>query len=348
MQFIRKCASGARLRVGYIGGSITAGAFAGIGKKKYSSQLTQFLGKSFPQSSFTEINAGIGATPSRFGCSRAYEDLIVYSPDIIVIDFTVNDTCDEQGITQLSMEGLIRRCLRYRSDVPVIMAQMMEILGKTDVHTVHRKIAAYYGIPVISLHHALFYYIDNSLLQWIDIITDNVHPNDNGHTIIAYLLYSFIKRIAARYQTIHALSPSPELPHPLFSDMYETAEIFRYQDQHISIEKSTNWETYYDNENHTVLKSEDNQGEVQISGTVSEITIGCLSSRDFNEHLEISIDGTVTDTICNRNETTLDGIFLSFHRIFVNEQPEPVSVNLRTIDSNPSHDFTVRYLLYAY
>lgn len=78
------------LRIGVIGGSITEGASATKSENSYGARLCKFLKNNYPDKHFSLIIAGIGATTSRFACSRVIEDLLLKRPNLIIIEFAAN------------------------------------------------------------------------------------------------------------------------------------------------------------------------------------------------------------------------------------------------------------------
>ena len=128
--FLSKAQSGQPLRIGCIGGSITGGAMATAEERRYINRLGSFLSRLFPKSDFTVINAGIGATNSRFGCSRVHDDLFIENPDLIIIEYVVNDSWSDPVLNIQALEGLVRQCLKLDS-VPMILLFTMEFTGDT-------------------------------------------------------------------------------------------------------------------------------------------------------------------------------------------------------------------------
>lgn len=116
------------IRVGYIGGSVTAGALASIPPYCYAERFCAFLGNKFSNNQFIAINAGIGSTGSRFGCSRVEDDLLLKKPDLVIIEFTVNDALSDSTRTWFTQEGLVRRCLKEISG-PVMFLLLMNSQG---------------------------------------------------------------------------------------------------------------------------------------------------------------------------------------------------------------------------
>ena len=73
--------AGQAVKVGFIGGSITAGSLASTKENCYAYRVYSWWVKRFPLSEVSYINAGIGATTSQFGVARVHSDLLQYNPD---------------------------------------------------------------------------------------------------------------------------------------------------------------------------------------------------------------------------------------------------------------------------
>ena len=89
--FFQKGKTRSTLKVGFIGGSITSGALATTIDHRYSSRVCRELDSLLPDASVLEVNAGVPATNSWFGCYRLMDDLLKYDVDMVVIEFAVND-----------------------------------------------------------------------------------------------------------------------------------------------------------------------------------------------------------------------------------------------------------------
>ena len=82
---------GEELTIGFLGGSITQGSLASAEDKTYAYRVYQWWCDTFLQAEFHYVNGGIGGTCSCFGAARAVGDLLMYQPDVVVMDFSVND-----------------------------------------------------------------------------------------------------------------------------------------------------------------------------------------------------------------------------------------------------------------
>ena len=176
-------------KICFIGDSITAGSGANSSTNQYVNQFKSWWEENI--SFYVDVtNAGIGATDSYIGVHRAQRDALEAKPDIIVIEF-INDADDE--FYESCMDSL-RMCLEQDNN-PAVMILEPSTEGGTSPQAAHLKVAQAYNIPMISYHDAVMPEIEAGNFTWADISPDNVHPNDDGHVIMASLLTKFVGNI---------------------------------------------------------------------------------------------------------------------------------------------------------
>ena len=177
-------------KICFIGDSITAGSGANSSTNQYVNQFKSWWEENI--SFYVDVtNAGIGATNSYIGVHRAQRDALEAKPDIIVIEF-INDADDE--FYESCMDSLVRMCLEQDNN-PAVMILEPSTEGGTSPQAAHLKVAQAYNIPMISYHDAVMPEIEAGNFTWADISPDNVHPNDDGHVIMASLLTKFVGNI---------------------------------------------------------------------------------------------------------------------------------------------------------
>lgn len=187
MKFSELCSHKKEIRLGYIGGSITEG-------DKYRTHVLNYLTAEYPENIFTEIKGGVGGTPSYLGVHRMDRDIIEQKPDIVFIEFSVNDYPALKGLFERSMEGMIRKALNYDPKIPIA------VLGTTDEYSLlnvypkgetpemvqsHMNVAAYYNIPYINMGKALYEHLSSTGDDLKNYLPDGVHPNSDGGKIYA-------------------------------------------------------------------------------------------------------------------------------------------------------------------
>ncbi len=185
---------------GAIGGSITAGASASNNADCYVS----LLGKALSERTCARlVNAGVGASDSRYAAFRAGRDLLGAKPDLVTIEFAVNDPGNPER--RESCEGLVREVLEACPDALVILIFTLRSDG-ANTQADQIPIGNHYGLAMLSYRDAVWPEIESGRIAWQDISPDNIHPNDLGHRIIADLL---------RERLLGQPAERPALPAPL-------------------------------------------------------------------------------------------------------------------------------------
>lgn len=110
--FFAKVQAGGRVTVAYFGGSITAA-------NGWRPQTTAWLRQHYPKADFTEVNAAIGGTGSDLGVFRLEHDVLAHRPDLVFIEFAVNDGGAPPEQIYRCMEGIVRqvRCADPATDI---------------------------------------------------------------------------------------------------------------------------------------------------------------------------------------------------------------------------------------
>ena len=109
-ELFRRAAAGQELTIGFLGGSITQGSLSTQPGNAYAFRVYQWFVDTFPQSKFHYVNGGIGGTSSHYGVARAVTDVLMYQPDFVVVDFSVNDL--DVPFRQETYEGVTGRAQR--------------------------------------------------------------------------------------------------------------------------------------------------------------------------------------------------------------------------------------------
>ena len=103
--FAKANTAGAEVKVGYLGGSITA-------QPGWRPKTLAHFQKTFPAAKFSEINAAIGGTGSDLGVFRLQQDVLDAKPDLLFVEFAVNDGLASPEQIFRCMEGIVRQTWR--------------------------------------------------------------------------------------------------------------------------------------------------------------------------------------------------------------------------------------------
>jgi hypothetical protein len=172
----------------------------------------------FPYTPVNYINAGIGATDSYIGVHRADRDVIACSPDVIIVEFSVNDT--DEFLNPRTYDSLLRKLLVSGKSPAVILLFTVMQDGKS-MQDEHMKLGTLYGLPMISYKNAVFPEIESGSLRWEDISSDDVHPSSAGHSIISQLVISYLESVYSLIPEKVRFSISDK-PSP-YGDIYSNA-----------------------------------------------------------------------------------------------------------------------------
>lgn len=217
-----KLKAGEEVTIAYLGGSITQGSSAG-NELCYARLTTDWFEEQFPDAKINYVNAGIGATGSYIGIHRADRDVLAHDPDLVFIDFSVNDTYDRMTTNKATYEGLIRKLWSYETAPAIICLAMTQEDG-TSVQDAHSEIAVRYDIPMISYRNAILDVIDKGYIIWDDISDDNIHPNVQGHAVLTQMITAYLQDVVDDLDGIDLTEP--ELIGTSDSGMkYQNAEI---------------------------------------------------------------------------------------------------------------------------
>ncbi len=196
---MKKAESGEKVTVGVIGGSITQGSLASVPANCYASKFNDWWQNKFPGGNVEFVNAGIGGTNSYLGVHRVDEQLLSYKPDVVIVEFSVNDT--DKVMNKFSYDSLVRKILSCDSN-PAVMLLFTTMEDGTSLQDVHKEIGKAYDLPMISYHDAVYPEVAAGTLNWKDISPDNIHPNDAGHDIINQIISRYLDSVYEEKDTI--------------------------------------------------------------------------------------------------------------------------------------------------
>lgn len=213
---------GEDLTIAFLGGSITQGSAATADDRCYAYLTWKWWQKKFPATEVTYINAGIGGTSSLFGCARAAEDVLSKKPDVIFVDFTVNDEATD--FFQETFEGLLRRRCSGEGNPAVVVLNNVYYDSGLSAQEKHNAVAAHYEIPCVSARESIYQKIRHGIFQTKELTEDCLHPNDRGHELLAGELTGFLDMVWRERDRQEEEKPFPA---PLTANTYERT--VRYQ-----------------------------------------------------------------------------------------------------------------------
>jgi hypothetical protein len=217
-----KAQRGEKIVIAGLGGSITQGDKA-RDEKRYIAQVYDWWNNKYP-GQITLINAGVGATGLGLGTLRIENDLLKENPDLVMVDFAVNDL----GVParQETLEGVVRKILNRPNNPAVILAYFVVKSGNT-TQADFEPIAEHYHIAQVSYGDRLKQLVAAGAISLDDVFADDTHPNDLGHTYAAQFINEYLDSVYEDLPADDADIPAVAgIPAPLYSDTFQYTQVY--------------------------------------------------------------------------------------------------------------------------
>jgi lysophospholipase L1-like esterase len=218
---MRRARDGEAITVGVIGGSITQGSAATSPNKSYANFVHQWWVEAFPEAEISYVNAGIGATNSYLAVHRVDKDLLASEPDVVVVEFSVNDS--NTTFFRNTYDDLVRKILKADNN-PAVLLLFTTMEDGTSAQTQHLYVGFNYDLPRISYRQVVLKEMEEGRLAWKAISPDDIHPNNKGHAIIGEIMWNFFNSVYLKMDAIDNETESM-IKEPLSSEAYANASI---------------------------------------------------------------------------------------------------------------------------
>lgn len=190
---MKRAARGEELTIGFLGGSITQGSLASKHEYTYAYRVFSWWKETFPKGKFYYVNGGIGGTTSHYGVARATTDLLMYQPDFVVVDFSVND--EANIFFQETFEGVIRKILACSSKPAVLLLNNVFYDTGENAQEYHNAVGDWYSIPHVSIRDTIYLKMQEGKFAREELTSDGLHPNDKGHRLVAEEVIMFLQAV---------------------------------------------------------------------------------------------------------------------------------------------------------
>ena len=224
---LEKLEAGKTVSIAYFGSSIS--------NSQWCKKNADWLKASYPKAEIKEIKAAIGATGSALGVFRVRDHVLRHKPDLIFVEFSINDDGRPQKEVCRDVEGIVRQAWKDDPRVDICLVHMfrpgyMPTLksGKcTKSQSAHEVVADHYGIPSINPALRVNELVDAGKLllsapkgadgkpqaapsdMMVYSIGDGVHPVDDGAKVIADAVD---ESLTAVFRVVETRSASTEAP----------------------------------------------------------------------------------------------------------------------------------------
>lgn len=244
--FYNKIKNTREVKVAYLGGSITEA------REGWRTLTYNWLRVNYPETIFTEITAAIGGTGSNLGVSRVEHDVLQHKPDLLFVEFAVNDKMEKHENVLRTMEGIIRKTWKVDNSIDICFIYTMvedqcEELLKGELSSTIKameKLADYYNIPSIHVGKKVVQLIQEDKLVFtadpsenvnkIVFTKDHTHPlSESGHPIYGSTIVKYLKEMESFGKV-----GKHKLKKDYVADNWQNANVYSIVD----MVKTGNWE----------------------------------------------------------------------------------------------------------
>ena len=198
---MKKAEAGEPITIAAIGGSITQGTISSGAKDNqlktkncYAEIFFSWWRETFPNSKVTVVNAGIGATDSYLGVHRVQEDVLDYHPDVVLIEFSVNDAATNTYKT--TYDNLVYK-VASSEDAPAVMLLFMGQTNLSSAQNQHQLVGFQYGVPMISYLNLISDFFEAGHYTEKELSGDVTHPSALGHAMVGEMLWKYLNNVYA-------------------------------------------------------------------------------------------------------------------------------------------------------
>jgi len=230
---LAKLHRGGPVKIGYLGGSITAA-------QGWRVKTRDWFAAQYPQAQVSEINAAIGGTGSDLGVFRVQHDALSQQPDLLFVEFAVNDGGRAPEEIWRTMEGIVRQTWANNPATDLCFVYTFRVGYEKDYATGHAPRAAsamdlladHYGIPsidfakeVVEMEQAgklIYQSATPAPAGVIRFSADGVHPLDEGHQIYTDIVARAMQQMDQDRQPV---DHKAKLAVPFVQDHWEAAKM---------------------------------------------------------------------------------------------------------------------------
>ncbi len=206
------------VRIVCFGDSVTGLYYHTGGRRTYTDLLATALGRLCPRADVTTINAGISGHTTRDALKRIDADVLAKQPSLVTVMFGLND------MTRVPLneyrENLVTIIDKVRSaGAQVVLCTPNSVISTAGRPTeklvkycdVVRDVARAHDVALCDCYAAYEAVRDRDPSEWRLLMSDEIHPNRDGHKLIAEQI---AHTITGREVSLSDVAPPrPALPH---------------------------------------------------------------------------------------------------------------------------------------
>ncbi len=167
--------------------------------ESYPYLVLKELKAQYPYAVINIINTSIGGEDSKSGAQRFKSDVLIHKPDVLFIDYALNDRRLGIDSAKVEWESMIQMALE--ADIKIILLtpspdQKIDLKEDDSILDQHanqiRALSEKYEVGLAD-SYALFKNEVISGGELLSLMSQGNHPNENGHALIAKGILEYFK-----------------------------------------------------------------------------------------------------------------------------------------------------------
>lgn len=206
------------VRVVCFGDSVTGLYYHTGGRRAYTDLLQIALERVCPRAQVTTINAGISGHNTRQALSRIDRDVLAHNPSLVTVMFGLNDLVGVPAEEyRANLRTIVDKVQATGADVvlctpnSVITTPARPVPKLEQYCDVVREVAAEMQVALCDCYAVYETIREQDADDWRLLMSDEIHPNSDGHKVIAQQI---TQTITGREVSLSDVAPlRPALPH---------------------------------------------------------------------------------------------------------------------------------------
>jgi hypothetical protein len=208
-----------------------------------------------------------------------------------------------------------------------------------NVQALQSDVGQYYKIPMISFRDAIKYLMPAS--EWETYpntyFENDPHPNNNGHKLAAYLLFSYLKQVS----NDSIRDPEYSIPSYKYSDVYQYAGIIRSSSlPALFTYADSGWQMSYNADGWLSLSSSA-KASYTFTTCSNDITLAINLRATDTSSIRVIVDNGALDTVINNYYPFS---FTGLTRLYTTSLTATHTVRIEKMSDK---NFKIDYILYA-
>jgi len=208
------------VRIACFGDSLTGVYYHTGGRRAYADLLAIALKRIYPRAKIETFNAGISGDTTRGALERIDRDVLAHRPHLVTIMFGMNDmTRVPPDEYRANLAEIVARCRQAGAEVILCTSNSVRETPGRPMQTLERfmqivrELGRELSVPVADCFAAFEARRAADPAEWSLLLSDEIHPNMDGHKRIAEKIAATLGKLPAPLNDVGP--PQPEIPRTL-------------------------------------------------------------------------------------------------------------------------------------